>query len=175
MITTTSKAPQLAASLRQYDSFHCWLDRRDHFSKPEKITFAERRSFRLNTVYRPRRAYFDRCSRPRPPPTKACIFQASCPSASRPPGRCAFEHQGDAQWRRRGSERCVTLSYTDTLPTELAGSTTPAAATLFVASRLRMRWSELGGWSAEVVDTRLHLWGCKSWNWSPHGRIISGR
>ena len=29
------------------------------------------------------------------------------------------------------------------------------------------------GWSAEVVDTRLHLWGCKSWNWSPHGRIIS--
>jgi hypothetical protein len=30
-----------------------------------------------------------------------------------------------------------------------------------------------GGWSGEVVDTRLHLWGCRSWNWSPHGRIVS--
>ena len=35
-------------------------------------------------------------------------------------------------------KRCVTLSYTDTLSTELAGSATPAAATQFVVSRLRM-------------------------------------
>jgi hypothetical protein len=80
--------------------------------------------------------------------------------------------RGNERWRSRESERCVTLSYTDTLSTELVGSTTPAAATLFVASRLRMRWSELGCWSAEVADTRLHPWDCKSWNWNPHGSLL---
>lgn len=88
-------------------------------------------------------------------------------------GCCAFEPpRGNERWRSRQSERCVTHSYTVTLSTELAGSTTPAAATLFVASRLRMRWSELGCWSAEVADTRLPPWDCKSWTWNPHGSLL---
>ena len=68
-------------------------------------------------------------------------------------------------WRALELERSGKLSYTDTLSTELAGSTTPAAVILFVAFRLRMRWSELGGWyAAEMADTRLHPRDCACWN-----------
>jgi len=68
-------------------------------------------------------------------------------------------------WRSRELERSGKLSYTDTLSNELTGSTTPAAVILFVACRLRRRWSELGGWyAAEMADTRLHPLDCAFWN-----------
>jgi len=70
-------------------------------------------------------------------------------------------------WRSRELERSGKLSYTDTLSTELTGSTTPAAVILFVACRLRRRWSELGGWyAAQMADTRLHPLDCACWNLS---------
>jgi hypothetical protein len=67
-------------------------------------------------------------------------------------------------WRSRELKRSGKLSYADTLSTELTGSTTPAAVILFVACRLRRRWSELGGWYAEMADTRLHPLDCACWN-----------
>ena len=66
----------------------------------------------------------------------------------------------------RELKRSGKLSYMDTLSTELAGSTTPAAVILFVACRLRRRWSELGGWYAEMADTRFHPLDCACWNLS---------
>jgi hypothetical protein len=64
-------------------------------------------------------------------------------------------------WRRsRELERCVKLSYTDTLSTELAGSTIRAVVTLFTACRLRRRWSGLGGWYNEMADTTLLPMDC---------------
>jgi hypothetical protein len=80
---------------------------------------------------------------------------------------CPIPGPGDYMrvWRSRELERSGKLSYTDTLSTELAGSTTPAAVILFVACRLRRRWSELGGWyAAEMADTRLHPLDCACWN-----------
>ena len=68
-------------------------------------------------------------------------------------------------WRSRELERSGKLGCTDTLSTELTGSTTPAAVILFVACRLRRRWSELGGWyAAQMADTRLHPLDCACWN-----------
>ena len=68
-------------------------------------------------------------------------------------------------WRSRELERSGKLGCTDTLSTELTGSTTPAAVILFVACRLRRRWSELGGWyAAQMADTRLHPLDCAFWN-----------
>jgi len=67
-------------------------------------------------------------------------------------------------WMSRELKRSGKLSYMDTLSTELAGSTTPAAVILFVACRLRRRWSELGGWYAEMADTRFHPLDCACWN-----------
>ena len=43
-------------------------------------------------------------------------------------------------WRSRELKRSGKLSYADTLSTELTGSTTPAAAILSAACRLRRRW-----------------------------------
>ena len=66
-------------------------------------------------------------------------------------------------WRSREPECSGKLSYPDTLSTELAGSTTPAAVTLFAACRLRRRWLGLGGWYNEVTDTRLRALDCACW------------
>jgi hypothetical protein len=156
-------------SLRQYDSFHSRLDRRDHFREDH---------LRREAIVSPKDGLNDRAVLPAataPKRRRACSKPAISVRLGTARARCASEYPGDAQWRSRGSKRCVTLSDTDTLSTELAGSTTPAAAILFVVSRLRMRWSELGGWSAEVPDTRLHPWDCRSCSWSPQGRIISDR
>jgi hypothetical protein len=78
----------------------------------------------------------------------------------------AIPNHGDyvRVWRSRELERSGKLRYTDTLSTELGGSTIRAQVTLFAVCRLQKRWSGLGGSYNEIADTRLHPLDCACWD-----------